>query len=256
MDNKTAKEILSAYRPNGTDALDEKLHEALQHAERDPELKTWFEEERRFDKMATSALQDIDVPAEGKEHLLKMLEMEDSSPPPQPNKVTHFGRWGIGLAALLVLGLFLPKAFDKLSPDLPLPEEYVVSKENFSLAQLIHNAMPLHLHDNDPQVLADWLVSRGAPVPKTFSDVYQQAIAQGCKVFETSEGGTISLVCFKVDGEILHAFVFDEKARALLDHPTRQWWREGEWNMMAIHDGTQLIALATHADRARIEQML
>jgi len=256
MDNKTAKEILSAYRPNGSDALDEKLHEALQHAERDPELKAWFEEERRFDKMATSALLDTEVPAEGKERLLNMLEMEDSSPAPQKNKVTLFWRMGIGLAALLVLGLFLPKVFDKLSPDLPSPEEYVVSNENFSLAQLIHNAMPLHRHDNDPQVLADWLVARGAPVPKSFTDVYQQAIAQGCKVFKTSEGGTISLVCFKVDGELLHVFVFDDKARSLMDHPSRQWWREGEWNMMAMNDGSQLIALATHADRARIEQML
>ena len=41
MDNKTAKEILGAYRPNGSDALDETFKDALQHAERDPESKAW-----------------------------------------------------------------------------------------------------------------------------------------------------------------------------------------------------------------------
>jgi len=256
MDNKTAKEILSAYRPNGTDALDEKFHEALQHAERDPEIKAWFEEQRSFDKEATTAMNAVEVPEEGKERLLSMLKMEEAPPQQKPPPIHRFWKIGIGLAAILTLGLFLPKVFETFSPDSAAPKPYIVTKENFSLAQLVQQVMPLDQHVNDPEALKAWLDSQGAPVSNSVPEIFQQAIAKGCKVFQTSEGGTISLACFEVDGKMLHMFVFDEKARSLMEHPSRQWWREGEWNMMTLENGPQLIALATHADRAAIERML
>ena len=39
MDNQTAKKILSAYRPDGTDATDPVFQDALAQCERDPQMR-------------------------------------------------------------------------------------------------------------------------------------------------------------------------------------------------------------------------
>ena len=49
MKNQEAKFILGAYRPDGQDAGDPVFAEALSQAERDPDLRTWFERGRKFD---------------------------------------------------------------------------------------------------------------------------------------------------------------------------------------------------------------
>ena len=163
MDNKTAKEILSAYRPNGADALDEKFHEALQHAERDPELKVWFEEQRQLDKQATAAMQVMEVPQEGKEHLLSMLQMEEET----PAKSTLLRVWsiGMGIAAIWVLSLFVPALLDKIHNPPTETDEFIVNREHFSMAQLVQHIMPLDQHGNDVQSLTNWLTEHGAPNP-------------------------------------------------------------------------------------------
>ena len=47
MTNQDAKLVLSAYRPNGADARDPFFEQALQQANRDPELTEWFEKTTR-----------------------------------------------------------------------------------------------------------------------------------------------------------------------------------------------------------------
>ena len=255
MDNKTAKEILGAYRPNGSDALDETFKDALQHAERDPETKAWFEAQRDFDKAATSAMADMDVPQEGKERLLSMIEMGTTGPKTESPKtgVPSWIAWG-GLAAAIALGIFIPPLLDQAPP--PGDTPYIASKANFSLAELARHAMPLQHHDGSPQALEDWLAANNAPVPEDIPQAIRGSDAKGCKVFHTEEGGKISLLCFKLEGKVLHMFVFDDKARPLLDTPQRQWWREGEWNMMTMEHGNQLIAIATHADKADLDALI
>lgn len=64
MNNQEAKFILSAYRPDGRDGGDPMFAEALAHAERDPELRAWFERQRKFDTTLSRRLQDVTPPAE------------------------------------------------------------------------------------------------------------------------------------------------------------------------------------------------
>jgi len=45
MDNPTAKEILSLYRPNGADARDPLFREALDQCKRDPGLAAWLNDQ-------------------------------------------------------------------------------------------------------------------------------------------------------------------------------------------------------------------
>lgn len=64
MNNQEAKFILGTYRPDGRDAGDPMFTEALAHAERDPELRTWLEQQRKFDTSVAAKLKDIAPPAE------------------------------------------------------------------------------------------------------------------------------------------------------------------------------------------------
>ena len=64
MNNQEAKFILGAYRPDGCDAGDPLFAAALAHAERDPELRTWLEQQRKFDSNVAAKLKGIVPPAE------------------------------------------------------------------------------------------------------------------------------------------------------------------------------------------------
>jgi hypothetical protein len=74
-DRDNAKLMLSAYRPNGADAQDPVFKEALELAQRDPELARWFRGERDFDQMISSKLRLQD---HRRLDLLLFLDMDSS----------------------------------------------------------------------------------------------------------------------------------------------------------------------------------
>jgi hypothetical protein len=62
MNNQEAKFILEAYRPNGADAADATFTAAIAQAQRDPELRAWWERQRTFDTSLAGKLKDIAPP--------------------------------------------------------------------------------------------------------------------------------------------------------------------------------------------------
>jgi hypothetical protein len=64
MNNQEAKFILGAYRPDGQDAGHPMFAEALGQVERDPELRTWFERQRKFDTVTAEKIRVIAPPPE------------------------------------------------------------------------------------------------------------------------------------------------------------------------------------------------
>ena len=64
MNNQEAKFILGAYRPNGQDAGNPMFAEALGQTERDPELRVWFERERKFDTIVSEKIRAVAPPSE------------------------------------------------------------------------------------------------------------------------------------------------------------------------------------------------
>jgi hypothetical protein len=63
MNNQEAKFILGAHRPGGQDAGDPMFTAALAHAEREPELRAWLEQQRKFDLNVAAKLKEIAPPA-------------------------------------------------------------------------------------------------------------------------------------------------------------------------------------------------
>jgi hypothetical protein len=63
MNNQEAKFILEAFRPNGGDADDVTFAAAIAQAQRDPELRAWWERQRTFDASVAGKLKEIAPPA-------------------------------------------------------------------------------------------------------------------------------------------------------------------------------------------------
>ncbi len=70
MNNQEARFILQAYRPGGQDAADPQFKEALEQAQRDPELGNWLEEERALDTAISARVKAIAIPADLKASIL------------------------------------------------------------------------------------------------------------------------------------------------------------------------------------------
>src|SRR2546430_8305491 len=70
MDSRQAKEILMRYRPGTTHANDPEFAEALEQAERDPELGRWFERHRAFQSTVADRFKQIAVPQHLREKIV------------------------------------------------------------------------------------------------------------------------------------------------------------------------------------------
>lgn len=70
MNNQEAKFILRASRPDGQDADDPQVQEALQQAQRDPLLAQWLERERAADAKIAALLDEIAPPPELRAQIL------------------------------------------------------------------------------------------------------------------------------------------------------------------------------------------
>ena len=243
MNKETVREILSAYRPNGADTDDPAFAEALRHCRQDPETARWFEEELSFDRAVVAALRSGDSPAEGRETVLAQTA---ATLPRSPTRRRRLPWWG-GVAAALLLGLGL---FSILST---APEGTRFQRAGFTLAGLVEQALPLQHEAPQFGALASWLAAREAPVPAEPAGRLAHEPTVGCKVFADDEGGRISLVCFRVEGNLVHLFTFDDRTAGLLAGQPRNEWRDqdGLHTKVFEQDG-RTYALATEANPASL----
>src|SRR5437773_9725262 len=79
MDNREAKFILSAYRPNGQDSSDPHFGDALAQARRDPILQHWFEDSVALDSAMTELLHAVPAPANLRENILAGAKLNRAS---------------------------------------------------------------------------------------------------------------------------------------------------------------------------------
>lgn len=240
MNNNIAKEILSAYRPGGEDARDENFREALDQCENDPEMKDWFADQLNFDREMARALQSIHGPEAGKRSILAALPFDRAN---QKRRLP--ARWwggiaGLGMAAALAFGLI----FDNLQP----PAAETNPAFQLALAPLAQSARPFDFQSPNSANLIGWLRERGHPIPTSLPEIVLQAEAVGCKVFQDQNGHEISLICFQLEGEIVHIFAFSEATRELLPKSSG-WWTEGEWSFYALQDDNLVFATTSRPER-------
>ena len=106
MTREEAKEYLSVVRPNGADAADPDLREALELAKKDSELGSWLARQLEFDEILIETFSSIHPPEGLRENILESIE--------KTVRPVQFWRMSwLALAASVVLAaLLLSQRFD------------------------------------------------------------------------------------------------------------------------------------------------
>ena len=203
MTNEEAKFILGAYRPNGSDASDPAMAEALLQASRDPELGAWFREERALDAVISEKLNEVEVPAELKSTILVGHRMM-TRPGAKGGAWTFFAKWAAVLIVFAGIGsllLFRPSSDDPLA---------TYRAELISL--LAMKASPLDYHSSSLTDVQRWLAEREMASEFAVSNALSTQATMGCQILDWN-GAQVTLICFDTgDGQLAHLLVVDRSA--------------------------------------------
>jgi hypothetical protein len=201
--NEAAKFVLNAYRPNGADAQDPVFRDALEQAARDPELATWFKEQRSFDSLIAGKLAEFQPPSTLYSSILAGIANRST--------IRRFTfRPLLALAAVVVLsGMILLPMYLKSGSRSQLVEQY----QRANLTMLSSAPAPsLDLVTGDFSRTQAYLADMNAPCIPFLPGSLLDLPTAGCKTLHWN-GQELSLTCFRLpSGELLHVFVIDEKA--------------------------------------------
>ena len=245
MDKQEAKLVLQAFRPNDLDATQPAFTEALELAERDPELKKWWEAQQAFDRKVAAKLKEIAIPEDLRATIIAGRKIEQFRPQPQ------FSFW---LAAAAVVAILCAVGTSQMIKALgPQPRsEYTAA----ILPLLNHDAPALGMTSNNHDQVVAWLESRHAPTG-TLPAPMAGMPTVGCQKYFI-HGHTVSLICFALaGGGIAHLFIVNQQA--LTDPPAKDSPEMGQvdgWSMAAWSDGQMSYMLVTQAGPDALKRLL
>lgn len=195
MNNDEARFLLNAYRPAGRDADDPAMREALDHAQRDPVVKSWFERQRAHDAAVAAKLREIAPPPGLREAILAGARASVRAPEPR----VRWRRpvwWSLMAAAIVVFGL---AAWWRFAP------VEGATFEDFAV-NFVERGFLLEARGADVGALRTWLAARQAPLPVALPAEFARLRALGCRTLEYRSRG-VSLICFERGGKEYHVFV-------------------------------------------------
>lgn len=239
MTSSEAKFILGAFRPDGRDATDPLIAEALAQAAADPELQRWFERQRVFDVAVCRRLEAVAPPSGLKEAILAGGRASRRRRWFQP-------RW-LALAAMLALGALGWWQFRSEPP----------ATANFA-HWAIHDLRGAHYrHESSPaglQEIQARLATMRGPLPEALQLEVETLQAARCRVVNL-RGREVFELCFRRDGAWFHLYVarrestdpwLIDRAPFALDHFAAMSWS----------DAGQVYALVTSAGQQALERLL
>jgi len=257
MDRNEAKLILQACRPNGQDDSLPAFAEALAMAERDPELKAWWEAQRAFDRAISSKLSGIPVPADLRATIMAGRKIEQMTP-------RYRLPYWLAAAAVVVLCVGLAPRYwpgttetkvTSLAAADTTPSLVNHDYEKGVFDYLDSDAMSLAMLSPDHDKVAAWLKQRSSPTGNIPGKMVSLPSA-GCQTFAV-HGHTVSLICFALaDGGYAHLFIVEKNA--LSDPPgnSPEFRKNGEWNLATWSDEGHSYMLATEDTADQLKQLL
>jgi hypothetical protein len=199
MDNPEAKFILKAYRPGGADAGNAVFGGALAQAQRDPELRVWFEREQARDKVVAAKLKSVPIPVGLRESILAGGKMSAARRSwwQQPAWLAMAASVAILLSATVAWRLRAPRTdWAQLT------------------AQILDDAAHDERHGSHGQAASQLvaLVSQAttklsAPLPIDLSRLK----TDGCRTLSVA-GHEVMEVCFGRNGGVFHLYVMARPA--------------------------------------------
>jgi hypothetical protein len=250
MTNRDASFLLGACRPNGSDSTDPEFSNALAQAARDPILKGWFEDQRRFDSAIAARLQSAPVPADLRSRILTGGRLSGAAPP-EPWFSTR-RLWAIAAMLTLFAGLGLWYSIEARHPSYQWQDQALAVLSRLVSGQETFDARSPSVAD-----LQQWLRANGSPSAATLPASLQHLASVGCKTVWWN-GHPISIICFHgPGGEMVHLAMVD---RSALDNPppdghpvygSRDGWRTASWSQ-----GDMAMMLVTRAQESQLRSLL
>jgi uncharacterized membrane protein YbaN (DUF454 family) len=248
VDNSEAKLILSAYRPDGQEALDPCMKEALEQAQRDPELRQWLEDQQRFDRVICDKLKCCGVPKDLKSTILaghKTIE--------DPRLWRHSTVWAAAALFLILISLGYLWIGEK---DKPTLSQYRDEVAQAAIAMIDHG-ITLDYQSADNQKVIEWVKDRQLASRFTLTKGMDQSKPFGCKSIQW-RGHPVAMVCFKgPDNQVAHLFIL--KRDLLSGIPERQLKEIVSVDGLPIaswFDQANVYVLVGDTPRVRIEDFL
>jgi len=238
MKNQEAKFILGAYRPDGRDAGDPAFAEALAQAEHDPELRTWFEKQRKFDAAFSAKLQAIAPPAGLREAILAGSRISAG----QPKRRWWTNPVWLAAAAALVLVAALSLTLRTRASGPTAGELASFALRDLAEAHDNHVGFPPELAGVQAQ-----LASAQTPLASNLKLNLDELRKNNCRSVEVG-GRRIFEVCFQRDGTWYHVYVGrrSDFAPGAIDPKSLMKVRD-QYASTVWADANNVYALVTHA---------
>ncbi len=190
-----AKFILSAYRPNGSDAGLPAFGDALRLATGDPILGAWFAKSRAHDAAVAGKLRRIEPPAGLREAILAGARAGDS----QRGRGRPGRAWIAGLAAAAALAIIV---FSMKAP--ARPESGTAAFAAFAINDMVNEK---HGGKGEPAgALIAELETKGARMPGADQIDFEKLRDTGCRTLNLA-GHDVIEVCFSREGVMFHFYV-------------------------------------------------
>ena len=239
MESNNAKYILRSIRPNGKDDADPQFREALETATTDETLGAWLVNEHAASRALSEKLSEIPVPHDLRAKILAGARCSS------PTRRSRTPQW-LAIAALVIIStasIFLwsnqptwsgPKTFAAFQVDM---SSYL---ESFFL---------LDLQTDNLDEVRDWLASKHGFTDYEIPAALAAHPSVGCEIIDWHDA-KIALICFDVNGELVHLFVSPDNSFPGAGETTvpnvkmaGKWacadWHENEKNYLVLTQGTE-----------------
>jgi len=201
MNNEAAKLILQAYRPGGQDANDPQFREALEQAQRDPDLARWFANEQALDsRISAKLISSLKPPAHVKSHLLAQQKII------RPVAWWRQPAWQLA-AACLALVITVAAIWFK-----PAPAKGFIEYRQ-EMAEFVGNKLDrLDLMSRDVGEVRRWLAQQESHGDLILPAGLGGRPSVGCRLLNWN-GEKVSLICFELENrQVAHLLVIDRAA--------------------------------------------
>jgi hypothetical protein len=249
MDNKEAKFILSAYRPDDQDVGDPRFAEALEQARRDSFLQRWFEESVGFDAAMTEKLATTPVPSDLRESILTGVKVTRA-----PHWKNRWRKWAI--AAAVVLSATLGVLIWHNTRPAPVAGWQLQALDAI-LSSIARNESHFDVISRNPADLVKWLRANYAPSGKKLPHHLDKLPSIACKTFFWG-GKPVSLICFTLpEGRAIHLVMTNVSAESdrAIKHKAKVI-QQGHWATATWREGDMIYMLALEGSRDELRSYL
>lgn len=249
MKNQEAKFILGAYRPDGQDAADATFREALAQSEKDPELRAWFDRQRKFDSHVSAKLKEIAPPPGLREAILTGSRVSVGAARPRRNWWVPAG-WLAAAAAVAIVATIALKT--RATAALPTGAQLAAfALDDSANHHDQHIGMPAGLNSLQAQ-----LANVQVPLSKGMSLNLDQMRKEHCRLVKVG-GREVFEICFQREGAWYHVYVgsrHDFAPGAI--EPRALMHVQGQFASTAWADAERVYALVTPAGPEALQRAI